>query len=277
MSRIIAKTLYNLDRLLVFFLSRRQKNRIFSRINENILKDSIRVIETDKGGLKFNHLSSAYVASGIERFHEDEPETLQWIKSFNDGDVFWDIGANIGLYTLYAALGNKLNVYAFEPSALNYSLLIEHLDLNKLDKNVVALCIAFSNTTSIDKIYIRNPVPGSGSSLSHPSSQFGEYEPAFQQGIISYELDKFREIFNLEQPDHIKIDVDGIEPQIIQAGINTLSGAKSLLVEVEGVNRDKFDSEIVGKLSDIGLIENEEVRHMGHKRNRLYIKNADNR
>lgn len=274
MSRTIAKTLYNINKLLVFFLSQRQKNRVFSRINENILKDSIRVIETDKGDLIFNHLSSAYVVSGIERFHDDEPETLQWIKSFNDGDVFWDIGANIGLYTLYAALGNKLNVYAFEPSALNYNLLIEHLELNKLDKNVVALCLAFSNTTSIDKIYIRNPVPGSTSSLSQPSSQFGEYEPAFQQGIISYKLDEFREKFDLEQPDHIKIDVDGIEPQIIQAGINTLSEAKSLLVEVESVNREKFDNEIVGKLSDIGFIENEKIRHMGHQRNRLYTKNS---
>src|SRR6516225_6500482 len=33
-----------------------------------------------------------------------EPETIEWIDSFRAGDVFWDVGANVGLYSLYAAV-----------------------------------------------------------------------------------------------------------------------------------------------------------------------------
>lgn len=269
-SRSIAKALYSLDKALVFFLGARQRSRIFSRINENIERDSIKTVTTDRGELRFNHLASAYVASGIERFHDDEPETLQWINSFQDGDIFWDVGANIGLYTLYAALEPGIGVYAFEPSALNYKLLVEHLQLNRLDEAVMALPVAFSDSTCVNSIFIHHDVPGSGSSLSAPRSQFGEYKAAFAQGIISYEMDRFRTDFNLPQPDHVKIDVDGMEPGIISGGLETLSGARSLLVEVEGSNIEVFDTETAGQLAGIGLIENEEARRTGSGRNRLY-------
>ena len=45
----------------------------------------------------------------IETFYEKEPETLEWIDSFNNAKkiIFWDIGANIGLYSIYAALKHK--------------------------------------------------------------------------------------------------------------------------------------------------------------------------
>ena len=50
-----------------------------------------------------------------------EPETIEWINTFSDKDVFWDIGANVGVYTLYAALRN-IAVLSFEPSPSNYYL-----------------------------------------------------------------------------------------------------------------------------------------------------------
>ncbi len=53
-----------------------------------------------------------------------EPDTIEWLKGMKDGDVFWDIGANVGVYTLFAA-ANHVKVYAFEPESRNYSLLSE--------------------------------------------------------------------------------------------------------------------------------------------------------
>jgi FkbM family methyltransferase len=270
-SKSIANALYRLNWFLASFLSHRQRDRVLSRIDENIQRDSIRTIETNRGALRFKHLASAYVASGVERFHDDEPETLQWLDGFQDGELFWDIGANVGLYSLYAALGTKIKAYAFEPNALNYGLLVEHIKLNRLEENITALCLAFSDTTDVESLFVPHDVPGSGSSLSSPSSQFGEYKPLLQQGIISYEMDKFREYFDLAQPDHVKIDVDGMEPQIIRGGIKTLSGAKSLLIEVEGNNTAVFDSEINKMLAAIGFAENRQTRDTGSQRNRLYV------
>lgn len=38
-----------------------------------------------------------------ETYFTKEPETIEWIDTFNEGDIFFDIGANIGLYSIYAA------------------------------------------------------------------------------------------------------------------------------------------------------------------------------
>ena len=51
-----------------------------------------------------------------------EPETLNWISSFDPGDNLLDIGANIGIYSPFAAARNH-KVISLEPDALNYALL----------------------------------------------------------------------------------------------------------------------------------------------------------
>ena len=64
-----------------------------------------------------------------------EPSTLKWIDSFENinGNIFWDIGANIGLYSIYGAIKNdKIKVIAFEPSTLNLSLLSRNISINNV-------------------------------------------------------------------------------------------------------------------------------------------------
>ena len=39
----------------------------------------------------------------VKTFFTKEPDTLNWIDNFKEDEIFWDIGANIGLYSLYAA------------------------------------------------------------------------------------------------------------------------------------------------------------------------------
>ena len=50
--------------------------------------------------------------------------------TFSEGDVFWDIGANVGAYSLIAARVTKATVLAFEPSAQTFSLLVKNVELN---------------------------------------------------------------------------------------------------------------------------------------------------
>jgi tRNA G46 methylase TrmB len=85
----------------------------------------------------------ASVSSEIEEFRVNtystkEPDTLDWIDAnLRDGDIVFDIGANIGLYTLYAAKRNpRCTVYAFEPAFQNFASLCRNIALNALT-NVV--------------------------------------------------------------------------------------------------------------------------------------------
>ena len=54
----------------------------------------------------------------VKTFFTQEPETLNWIDGFDkNNNIFWDIGGNIGLYSVYAALKyENANIYCFEPS-----------------------------------------------------------------------------------------------------------------------------------------------------------------
>ena len=70
----------------------------------------------------------------VNTFSTKEPETLEWIDEVPKGSVLWDIGANIGLYTCYAAKGRECRVFAFEPSVFNLELLARNIFLNGLTK-----------------------------------------------------------------------------------------------------------------------------------------------
>lgn len=109
------------------------------------------------------------VSSGIEksirtRSCAKEPETVQWIETFQKGDVFWDIGANIGAYSLVAAKYHhgQVPVVAIEPSFLNFSQLCKNIALNQCDDSITPFNIALSKKTQIGKFNYQNFDMGGG-------------------------------------------------------------------------------------------------------------------
>ena len=93
-----------------------------------------------------------------------EPDTLNWLDSFEPGSCYFDLGANIGQYSLYPAkkYGNDIQVYSFEPQCANYYLLNKNIYLNKLEKNVTAYCVAVSGEEGFSKLYIPKFIGGGG-------------------------------------------------------------------------------------------------------------------
>ena len=78
-------------------------------------------------------------------FSTKEPETLDWIDSFSEGITFWDIGANIGLYSIYAASKKNCQVFSFEPSVFNLELLARNINLNKLQEKITIIPLPLCN------------------------------------------------------------------------------------------------------------------------------------
>jgi FkbM family methyltransferase len=272
MSKSAALVIERLIATLTLPCSARQRQRIVARVIDRLEERSLTQIATSRGNLRFYALKSAYAASAVARFHTDEPETLEWIDSFRDGEIFWDVGANIGVYSLYAALNPKITVYAFEPSAFNFGLLVQHIALNRMDDVIKPLCIAFGAETGLGNLSMRNTDTGhAGNALNENRTQFQEFDSAFTQAIIAYRIDDLISQFNLPAPDHLKIDVDGIEPAILAGAVNTLPRIKSLLIEVEGRNASNAESLIVKPLRQAGLFEEEQIRSRGSGRNRLFI------
>lgn len=169
-----------------------------------------------------------------------EPETVEWIEEcFRSGDVFYDIGANVGAYSLVAAKANSggVLVYAFEPAFINYSQLCRNIYLNRLSSSIIPLPIALSGETCIDSLNYQNLIPGGAlHALGAATDYKGEvFAPVFQQKTLGYRLDDFIRLFDIKPPNHIKIDVDGIESAILQGAEEIFHGSsiQTILVEVE--------------------------------------------
>ena len=78
-------------------------------------------------------------------FETKEPETLEWIDTIPKNSVLWDIGANVGLYSLYAAKTRHCRVFSFEPSVFNLEILARNINLNNLVSNIVIVPLPLTN------------------------------------------------------------------------------------------------------------------------------------
>lgn len=170
-----------------------------------------------------------------------EPETIEWIDTFDKNDVFWDIGANIGVYSLYAAL--RLNtVMAFEPAAINYFLLNRNIEINNMDKKIFSLCMALNDISCLDSFYMSSTEGGRALHSFSESVDFKKipFTADFSQAMIGFSIDDFIDKFDPPFPTHIKIDVDGIENKIIAGARKTIknNNLKSLLIELDMERKD---------------------------------------
>lgn len=272
MSKTVARIIESFTSITTAPLNDRQKNKTIARVCESLGQSRIRSVEYAGQSLKFYPLKSAQTSSAIDRFGKDEPETLDWINThIKPGEILWDIGANIGLYSVYAGLKGA-KVYAFEPSALNFTLLVEHIHLNNCYKNVLPLCVALGTETKIDMLNMNSFEIGHASnSLGNSQNQFESIDPVFAQAIPAFHADDFIKFFNLPKPDHIKLDVDGNELMIMEGLKNILQSVRTVSIEVEGRNAEGENLQRIESLLS-GFTEDLNHRSRGHQRNRLYIR-----
>ena len=199
----------------------------------------------------------------FDEFWNREPDTRGWIDTFKNKDIFWDIGANVGIYSLYASRNPMIKVWAFEPGAENYAILNRNIETNK-KKNITAFPIAFSERTGLGVLYQQSIQPGkANNSFGKPIGTKGEVlEYAYAQGAIGFSIDDFVELLSV--PNHIKIDVDGIEGMILRGAVNTLRDArvKSLMVEMYPSRPDY--QEIFHLITASGFICEKIIRNENH-------------
>ena len=166
---------------------------------------------------------------------DQEPVTIEWLRAMPQGAVLADIGANVGMYTVFAAL-RGVQVVAFEPESANYALLNENLRLNRLGGQALALCAALSDRAGVERLYLSKA--DAGASCHSLGEQVGfDLKPraaAFAQGALALRFDELVEAGQIPAPDYVKIDVDGFEHKVIRGMERTLRAgkARSLLVEL---------------------------------------------
>ena len=217
-------------------------------------------------GLTFRLVTDNWITKYRARsFNDKEPEILEWLDdNLRDSDVFFDVGANVGLYSIYAALRNKkASVFAFEPEYSNLHQLKLNIINNNLCENVVPFAIALSDEAGISYLHIQDLTAGAGLATESSDiiqSTFGK-DVIWKEGIGTIHLDFLYEKFGIK-PNLIKIDVDGNEYKILQGGKKTFEK-----IELRSVYIEMIDS-----LPDYLLIKNFLLEY-GF---RLQIKSSEN-
>lgn len=182
----------------------------------------------------------------VQTLFEKEPDTIQWLNGFAPGSLLYDVGANVGMYTIYAAALRDVRVLAFEPESQNFALLNKNIFSNRLDKLVQAYPVALSDGMSFDKLHLsRFEIAGSCHNFGETIDFDGrEFRPGFSQGCLAVTLDSLVEQHGMPVPDHIKIDVDGIEHKVIAGARGTLRRpeVKSVLIEINTRREDHMET-----------------------------------
>ena len=170
----------------------------------------------------------------VTTFATKEPETLEWIDSIPSNSVFWDIGANIGLYSCYAAKARGCQVFAFEPSVLNLELLARNINLNNLTDKVVIMPLPLSDKLGLNTLNMTSMEWGGA--LSTFGEDYGwdglKMERVFAFQTLGLPADEIVKRLQVMPPSYIKIDVDGIEHLILSGGQSILQHAHGVLIEV---------------------------------------------
>ena len=198
---------------------------------------------------------STFLKWRVDSLHTKEPCTLEWIAGFGAGEVLVDVGANVGMYTVWAAMTRDVRVFAFEPESQNYALLNRNLILNGLGGRVKAYCLALSDTAGFSELHLAVLDAGGSCHQLGEKVDFNHRpaQPKFSQGCLSARLDDLVRDGVVPAPQHIKIDVDGFEPKVIAGAAQVLRapGTRSLLIEVNQNLPDHM--QMVSELNALGF------------------------
>ncbi len=269
MSKTVARMIGRFAGLATSLMKPKRRAVALALASERL--QQVRTIPTARGDLAFCSPTARALLDPLN-FPTDEPETVAWIDEFiRGGEVMWDIGANIGLYTLYAALGPGARVLAFEPGAQSFAALMRNIELNSMGDRVAAYCLAFDEATGPGLLHMMNTGAG------HSMHAFGRDEaadwpmtPTFSQSALGFTVDDFCRIFAVPAPDHVKLDVDGNEAKVIRGGRETLAGAKTMLVEIEEMTRDADTGRrAMAAVAELGFRPAEDFNQEG-ARNQLF-------
>jgi FkbM family methyltransferase len=197
-------------------------------------------VRDPQDGLSYRFEADSFEAYQRGRlFLDKEPQTIAWLRdTLRPSDVFLDIGANIGIFSIFAAkhIGPAGHVYACEPHLPNAAQLLQNISANGLGDRVSVLSLAASGEDGYAPFrYKRWRSGASGSQLAVDGG------PAMERTVgaelkAAMTIDSMVEKGVIRSPDLIKIDTDGIEIPITRGMERLLRSAqrpRGLLIEIQ--------------------------------------------
>ena len=248
MFKYFSYLLYKFFKILDLILKKLINRSFFFWFKKFIEDDSYKKLNILDKNINF-FVPNKLIDYRVNSFFFKEPETLEWINNFkiNKKTIFWDIGSNIGLYSIYAALKLKnIDVYAFEPSTSNLRVLSRNISINKLQDKIFINQFPLSNKDKGYELMMESNFEEGGALHSYGvKKDFEGNELTYNNNykIYGFSINYLVNHLNMEIPNYIKIDVDGLEHLILDGAGDILSNLKieSMLIEVNENYKIQFD------------------------------------
>lgn len=206
-----------------------------------------------------------------ETFHTEEPMMIEWLSTFDGGDVFLDVGANVGMYSIAAAtIAERVISVELDPS--NLYCLYANMNFNHLQNKIIVIPIAASALKKLQPIYYRDFSLGDALQSVGRVQRLPTKSPnPHTLTQMTAPIDVLVAEYALPQPTKIKIDVDGNEADVFTGAWKTISKASEIYFEDNGFDESKeilhnlknFGFEIVAEqASSVGSVKSELGRNV---------------
>jgi FkbM family methyltransferase len=235
----------------------RSRARLQSDFAQKMI-DSTFSVGTPKGTLSFVLLGKTAAGRAMTVLTK-QPATITWINSFEPGSVFWDIGASVGVFSMYAALATDTRVVAFEPAAVNYYLLSANCEANKLQDRVDCLLVGVGARRAIARLEVSQFRPAR--SFSFRGKRTEPYEG--RQAAIVLSIDELVDDYGLPCPNYVKIDAPGASEGIIAGAARTFRRPDVRQIHLEVRDTSKGGQRILEMLNQSGFTATSKDTHGG--------------
>ncbi len=234
MKKIIINLLYKLLNILNIL----SNNKIFYAIFEKFENNAYQKVNISNNEIKF-FVPNKITYWRVKSLYKEEPDTINWINNFKGNNIiFWDIGANIGIYSIYAAkVHKKIDIVSFEPSTSNLRVLSRNISINNLENQIKINQCALTDKKNVFEIFKETEFKEgySMNSFGYDTDFEGKkIRPKQNYKLFGTSIDYIIENKILDMPNYLKIDVDGIEHKILVGASKLLSSNKveSVLIEI---------------------------------------------
>ncbi len=228
MTKVIASIVNTLIVLLTAILPKWKRLTVRARLHDKMLPQE--TVEISGGTHLKLYVPDRTCIYWVKDGPESEPATNAWIRSFSKDDTFLDVGANIGLYSLMAAANGVSRVYAIEPNPFSYAVLVRNIAANGLGERIVPLCVAMNEISSSVTFKLGGTHAGT---IGNEIATNGGTDGDLTMTTASFSLDDLCRMQGFSGINHLKIDVDGLELEILRGATDLFANTtlKTVLVE----------------------------------------------
>ena len=264
---IILNFIGNMYADLLLFIDRRNHSANWQQILQKSIdrykSKNIIVSKNPEKSIKF-YTPSLLASYRAKTIFTKEPDTIDWLnKNGSRDNCLFDIGANLGLYSIYYAKKFDAKVFSFEPSFKNLELFARNISLNALQENITLISNPLTDKFLISKFF-QGDFKAGAAEASFDNKRFIKEHKVRNDNIninkdkifyytLGFSIDNLIDKNLIDIPKLIKIDVDGNEMEILNGCKNLLEKSKKISILIE--TRPQTEKMVEQKLSGYGFMK----------------------